>query len=306
MTPFDDRISITILVDNHCDTDLLAEHGFAALVQVAGRTILFDTGQGAALLPNAAALGVDLRNVEILVLSHGHYDHGGAIDPVLALAPDCRIVAHRDALTTRFSVKPGNPPRDIAVGETARRALNNLPEGRLQWIDKPLQLFPGVFLTGQIPRQHQLEDTGGPFFLDPAGHESDPLDDDLALWIETDRGLVILTGCCHAGLLNTVNHIRSCSGYEKIRAIIGGLHLVNASPKRLLSTWDALRLWQPESVIPCHCTGEHAVAFLCDAMGETVQPGFAGLRLSDLRLRPDHAHRFVPSLSPCTTENRQQ
>lgn len=126
---------------------------------------------------------------------------------------------------------------------------------------------------------HPLEDTGGPFFLDPEGNRSDPLADDMAVWITTDRGLIILTGCCHAGLINTVEHIRSVSAVDRVFGIVGGLHLVNASEARLAATCSALRRWDPDFVVPCNCTGEQAVATLCAELGNKVLPGFAGFEL---------------------------
>ena len=131
-------------------------------------------------------------------------------------------------------------------------------------------------ITGYIPRETEFEDTGGPFYLDPEGKRPDLIDDDLALWIRTDQGLVVCLGCCHAGLVNTIHHVRSISGTDRIRAIIGGLHLMNADDRRIERTIDALRSFSPDVIIPCHCTGEHASALLLNALDERVEPGVAG------------------------------
>jgi 7,8-dihydropterin-6-yl-methyl-4-(beta-D-ribofuranosyl)aminobenzene 5'-phosphate synthase len=271
---------IRILVDNRGAAGLVEEHGFAAWIEVAGQVILFDTGQGEALAANAAMLGCDLGRIDALVLSHGHYDHGGALAQVLALAPAARVYCHAGALVPRYSVRPGEAPRVIAVADTDKAAILALAPDRIQWIDAPCPLLPGVTLSGPIPRLHPLEDTGGPFFLDPAGSCADPLDDDLALWIETSRGLIILTGCCHAGLINTVEHVRAVSGVGKVHGIIGGLHLLNASNERLAVTCSALRGWAPAFIAPCHCTGDGATAALRGALAEAVIPGAAGFELT--------------------------
>lgn len=271
---------IRILVDNQAPAGLVEEHGFAAWIEADGHALLFDTGQGEALAANAAMLGCDLGRIDALVLSHGHYDHGGALAQVLSLAPTARVCCHAGAFVPRYSVRPGEAPRAIAVADTDRAAILSLPPDRIQWIDAPCQLAPGVGLSGPIPRLHPLEDTGGPFFLDPAGNCADPLDDDLALWIETSRGLIVITGCCHAGLINTVEHVRAVSGVDKVYGIIGGLHLLNASGARLAATCSALRGWAPAFVIPCHCTGEEATLALRTELGAAVLPGAAGCELS--------------------------
>jgi 7,8-dihydropterin-6-yl-methyl-4-(beta-D-ribofuranosyl)aminobenzene 5'-phosphate synthase len=273
-------LRIRILVDNRGCDGLVEEHGFAVWLEAGGRTLLFDTGQGKALTANAAALGCDLGRVEALVLSHGHYDHSGALSRVLQAAPAARIHLHAGALAERYSVRPGEVPRPIAVAVADRERLLSLPTGQLQWVDGPRSLAPGIGISGPIPRVHPLEDTGGPFFLDPSGSRPDPLDDDLALWIETAYGLLVVTGCCHAGLVNTVEHLRAVSGVGKIYGIIGGLHLLNASDERLEATCAALREWAPAFVVPCHCTGEEATALLCRELGERVIPGYAGFTLT--------------------------
>lgn len=274
------NVRIRILVDNKGCAGLAAEHGFAAWIEMSGHKILFDTGQGKALLANAALLGCDLSLVDTLVLSHGHYDHSGAVAELMQIAPAARVVCHAGAFAPRFSVRPGEAPRIISMAQSAKDAILSLPPNQIHWVSGPHQIIPDVGISGSIPREHPLEDTGGPFFFDPEGQRSDPLEDDMALWITTDRGLIILTGCCHAGLINTVDHIRAVTGVERLFGVIGGLHLVNAANDRLKATSTALRIWQPEFIIPCHCTGEGATAFLCGELGGTVVPGSAGFELT--------------------------
>jgi 7,8-dihydropterin-6-yl-methyl-4-(beta-D-ribofuranosyl)aminobenzene 5'-phosphate synthase len=273
-------VQITIVVDNKSCGGLAVEHGFALWIEVPGHRILFDTGQGTALHANAARLGCDLSQVDTLVLSHGHYDHCGALSSVLNSAPTCRVYCHAGAFVPRYSVRPGEAPRTISLASSDRDAIHALSPNQVHWVSEPGQIITAIGLSGPIPRIHPMEDTGGPFFLDPDGHRPDPLEDDLALWIKTERGLVIITGCCHAGLINSVDHLRSISGVERVFGIIGGLHLVNASIDRLLATTSALRNWKPEFIIPCHCTGDEATAFLCEQLGSMVNPGYAGLKLT--------------------------
>lgn len=272
-------IRIRILVDNKAGEGLVEEHGFSAWVEVDGHKILFDTGQGKALAHNADMLECDLRQIDKLVLSHGHYDHCGAVPEVVRTAPAARIFCHSNCFLPRYSIRSGEEPKSIAMPFPIGKALFDVPDSRVQWVTRPRMIGSNVGITGPIERLHPLEDTGGPFFLDPEGHFPDPIRDDMAMWIATERGLVIITGCCHSGLLNTVEQIRNVSGVENIRGIIGGLHLANASRDRLETTCSVLRGWNPEFVIPCHCTGEVAQSFLRVALGARVTPGYAGFEL---------------------------
>ena len=274
-----DEIRIRILVDNKGAAGLVGEHGFAAWIEVSGHTILFDTGQGQALVPNAAVMGSDLSRTDTLILSHGHYDHSGALSQVLPIAPTARVYCNPGCFLPRYSIRAGEAPRNISMAVVDKKAISTLPSERIHWAIAARKLFPSVGITGPIPRVHPLEDPGGPFFLDPEGMLPDPIEDDLAIWIETSRGLLIITGCCHSGLINTVTHIRAISGVERVHGIVGGLHLANACKERLDATCSALRQWHPDFIMPCHCTGDGAVAALRDQLGSTVTPGHAGLEL---------------------------
>jgi 7,8-dihydropterin-6-yl-methyl-4-(beta-D-ribofuranosyl)aminobenzene 5'-phosphate synthase len=272
-------IRIRILVDNNVSAGLVEEHGFSALIEVSGHSILFDTGQGKALVPNTAQLSCDLRPVDTLVLSHGHYDHSGAVSQVLQVAPITRVFCHAGSLITRYSIRPGETPRTISMPIPEMKAILDLPAYQVQWLTARRLIFPDVGITGPIPRTHPWEDTGGPFYLDAEGRHPDLIVDDMAMWVNTSRGLIIILGCCHSGLVNTVEHIRSASGVERVFGVIGGLHLVNASRERLAATCSALRTWNPDFVVPCHCTGDEAMAFLRDELGSKVTQGYAGLEL---------------------------
>ena len=273
------NIIIKILVDNKANAGLIKEHGFSVWIEVSGHRILFDTGQGSSLMPNAAILGCDLRIAEALVLSHGHYDHTGAISYVLTHNPAMKVYCHSDVLLSRYSIRDVTTPKDISMPHADKSAILGLPTEQVCWVTHPLRIYPNIGLSGPIPRTHPLEDTGGPFFLDPEGTRPDPLEDDMAMWIQSDRGLVIITGCCHSGLINTVDHVRRISGQEKISAIIGGFHLEHASRPRLEATCQALRKWNVGTIIPCHCTGSKAVALMQNVLGDSVFPDYAGLSL---------------------------
>lgn len=281
-----DSVKITVLVDYAAKEGLETEHGFAAWVEVGNKHILFDTGQLGAMQNNAAKLGINLNTAETLVLSHGHFDHTGTLPQVLAENRNIHVYFAHGLHVDRYSCKPGTPVRAIGIPETSRQALTALPAGQMHELKGPQYLMPGIGLTGPVPRKSDFEDVGGPFFLDPDSHQDDLIEDDQSMWFETDDGLVILLGCCHAGLMNTIEHIRQFSGIQKVAGVIGGMHLVNADQHRLDRTFQVMHAWQPKFLVPCHCTGAPQAEQMQGALGkDIVSIGYAGMEIDIGTLR---------------------
>jgi len=272
------EIGFTLLVDNQAAQGLVTEHGFSAWIDTGDIRILFDTGAGNALLANAAQLGVDLAQADFLVLSHGHYDHTGGLADFLSINPHAQIHFGQGMAVARCSCHPGAQPREIGIPERDYRELRALnPQRICEWHTHGL-LAGGICITGPIPRLHPLEDTGGPFFMDAGKKQADSIGDDLALWFETRRGLVIVTGCCHSGLINTIEHVRRISGQTRVSGIVGGLHLLHAGDERMMHTIAALAALDLDFLIPAHCTGEDQTRALVAALGEdVVRPACAGM-----------------------------
>ncbi len=271
-------VSVTILSDNRTAYGLEAEHGLSLWIETAGQRILFDTGRGEAMLRNAAALGIDAGRTDALVLSHGHYDHTGNVPWALEQAQSATVYLHPSALRSRYSIH--ETPKQIGMPSSSVEAVQKLPEERRRWVSSPTALSAHVWLTGGVPRETAYEDTGGPFFLDEAGMHTDGIPDDLSLWIETPAGLVVCLGCCHAGVINTLRRICDVSRDNRIIALLGGMHLLHASEARLERTAEALKEYAIRCVIPCHCTGDAACAYLAERLGSPVQPGYAGMKVS--------------------------
>jgi 7,8-dihydropterin-6-yl-methyl-4-(beta-D-ribofuranosyl)aminobenzene 5'-phosphate synthase len=207
------------------------------------------------------------------VLSHGHYDHTGGVPHVIRRAPAIDVYAHPAATGPRYSIREGRA-KAIGMPRSTRSAL--AAHAGMHGIERPLALAAGVSLTGPIPRITGYEDTGGPFFADPDGARPDPIPDDLALWLRTDRGLVVIVGCSHAGVVNTLRHAVRVSREPKVHAVLGGFHLTGASESRLSRTLADLDAHDPDRIVPCHCTGDAAVERLGQTFGDRVVPGSAG------------------------------
>jgi 7,8-dihydropterin-6-yl-methyl-4-(beta-D-ribofuranosyl)aminobenzene 5'-phosphate synthase len=272
------EIKITVLVENSVNIrGLRAEHGLAFHLQTERHQLLFDTGQSDLLLQNARRLELDLRNMEVVVLSHGHDDHTGGIKAVHELASRARFYLHPAALLPKYTGQ-FRISRAIGMSEENRKTIRDAT-ARTTWTQTPVEIVDGIFATGEIPRRNSFEDTGGRFFLDEGGLQPDPLPDDQALFFDTRDGLVVVMGCGHAGVVNTLEHIQRLASNRPIRAVIGGLHLLNASPERVDKTLEAFRRWDLRQIVPGHCTGLAAVARLWAAF-----PGRCGSCATGTRL----------------------
>jgi 7,8-dihydropterin-6-yl-methyl-4-(beta-D-ribofuranosyl)aminobenzene 5'-phosphate synthase len=243
--------------------DGIGEWGYAALVEVDGRRILYDTGaRPSTVLDNARELGVDLSTVEDVVLSHNHDDHtGGLVTLRRALMGQNPRALSRVHVAGGFFLPWSRGGPAIA----AARPLYEATGGTFVVHDKPFEIAPGVWLTGPVARQ-SAEHNYPPNLLAqgaPAGN----IPDDQALVFETADGLVILTGCGHAGIVNLVEAARAITGGSTVVAAVGGLHLFNASDETLAWTGGQLKAAGLRYLLAGHCTGLEAVWRLRAALG---------------------------------------
>lgn len=269
-----ERLTVTVLVDNYVAApDLLGEHGLAMLVEAGGRRILFDTGAGRALAENARTLGINLDRLDAVVLSHGHYDHTAGLAALPAESPPARIFLHPAALEPKY----GRAARAIGVPQAAREALGRVAP-RIVKTPSATEVAPGVWCTGEIPRrQDSPAETG--FFLDPEGRRPDLLVDDQALFIETRNGVVVLAGCAHAGVVNTLEAVCVLTGRRELLALAGGMHLRRASAAHLEACANAMGRRNVQTIAPCHCTGLAACAYLRARFHSLVWDVGAGAQL---------------------------
>ena len=262
------QIRIRTLVNNEMPEPLLAEHGLSLWIEYAGKNILFDTGQSDILIANANTLNIDLAKTDIIILSHGHYDHTGGLAHVLNIATQAKIYLHPQACKKRYSCHEDKPVRDISIPKPTADNLNKLHD-RICYTDKHMTIHEKINITGQIPRNTAFEDTGGPFFLETDKKHKDLIEDDMAMYINTPKGIVVIVGCAHSGIINTLDHICSITRQNKIYAVIGGMHLSKASPNRIDQTLTALENYNIEKLFPMHCTGSESAKIIKHKLGNS-------------------------------------
>ena len=269
-------IRITVLVDNKTSrADLIAEHGLSLWIEYKEKRILFDTGQSDAVIKNAKQLGVDLARTDAIVISHGHYDHTGGLSAVLDIAVKAKIYLHPAAIETKF-IRKASGVKLIGMSDSAKKAI----QGRhVIWTVTPAQLFYGMTVSGQVPRISNFEDVGGAFFVDENCQSPDEILDDQTLFIESTKGLVVVFGCAHSGVVNTLDYVTKLTKQSNIYAIIGGMHLINANLTRIENTIEAFKKYDIQKIVPLHCTGQEATEKMKKAFGEKCMSLEAGAKI---------------------------
>jgi 7,8-dihydropterin-6-yl-methyl-4-(beta-D-ribofuranosyl)aminobenzene 5'-phosphate synthase len=268
-------IQLTILVDNVSDRDdLKAEHGFSCLVEADGHRILFDTGAKDALVQNSRCLGIGLSGLDALVFSHGHYDHTGGLAAAIELLGRTRVVAHPNILGSHRSQRTGSD-RDIGMPAAAVAALNGL---RCEYARTSVEVADGIWTTGEIPRRTSDVHPNG-LCIDEQGLQPDPLPDDMALVLRHRAGLVVLLGCAHAGVVDTLAWIEQLFPGEPLLGLAGGMHLDGAAPETIQVVVSTLRSSPVLFVAPGHCTGSAARQAVLASFGYRCRPLCVGMEM---------------------------
>lgn len=273
------NVRLTVLVENNADpASLGSEHGWSVLVETDDSRGLFDTGQSGLVVDNASALDVDLRELEWIVLSHGHYDHTGGLEAVLTEAAPVTVYCHPEAFPMKF-VREGDGRYREAGMELSRQVISK-KGADLKVIPGAAKIGKGLTTTGEIPRVTNFEPIPERFFLARDGERvPDQFRDDQAMVFSCEQGLVVLVGCAHAGVVNTIKYAIELTGIDRVYAVIGGMHLARASEKRLAQTVRAFQELEIEMVGPAHCTGQKATAQFKREFGDGCLSCPAGTRL---------------------------
>jgi 7,8-dihydropterin-6-yl-methyl-4-(beta-D-ribofuranosyl)aminobenzene 5'-phosphate synthase len=277
-SPVVSDLRITVLSTMLTEFRGVGEWGFAALVEADGQTVLFDTGaRPDTVLKNARELGIDLSAVDTVILSHNHWDHTGGLVTLRRelktrnAAAMQRTHVGKGIFLTRVldpdALKSLPPmPRELVVKATDVRDGYESLGGSFVIHDKPHELHPGMWITGPIPRVHPEKNWTRFMRIQQADSlVEDTIPEDQALVLETSQGVVIVAGCGHAGIVNTMEHARSITGGKPIHAILGGFHLLSATDQHLEWTGTKMRDFGVDHLVGAHCTGINAVTGLRDA-----------------------------------------
>ena len=273
------QLRITTLSENTAARPgVLAEWGLSILVETNGLNILMDTGASISVPHNADALGIDLAEVDKLVLSHGHYDHTGGLRGVLPKTGKVDIIAHPDVWAAKYA-SLAEQERYIGI-PFSRQELEGLGAAFIL-SPEPVWISEDIVTTGEIPMITEYEEIDHNLYVKVDGElVPDPLLDDRALIIKTDLGLVVILGCSHRGIINTLHHAREVTGVEAFHTVVGGTHLISASEERVLLTAAALKEFGVEHVGVSHCTGLTSAALLAQELGDVFFYNNTGTRIT--------------------------
>ena len=211
----------------------IGEWGLSILVEVDDQRILLDTGASISAVHNAELMKIDLSGVDKIVLSHGHYDHTGGLRDVLrTMKKKVELIAHPDAWASKY-IRIGNGPYIDGGIPFQREQLESLGAS-FNLTKEPIWITENVVTSGEIPMLNEYEKIDPILYVKEENEfRPDPLWDDQAIFIKDKKGLVIILGCAHRGIINTVNHAKKLTGVEKIHTIVGGTHLMGSSEDRL-------------------------------------------------------------------------
>jgi len=262
---------LTIVCENTAGPvpGILGEHGLSVLVERTGATLLFDTGQVRSIMHNLVCLKKDPGRINLIALSHGHYDHTGGLEQVLRACGPVDVCCHPGALRERFVAVPrGSRTTYRRAGiPFARSALEALG-ARFVFNTGFAEIGKGVYLTGEVPRTTAFEKNDARLKIKKKGrYMQDTIPDDQSLVIESQKGLIVVLGCAHAGMINTLNHIASQLPGRKIHTVVGGTHIGFLGEKQLEATIEHLKQFRLQRLGVSHCTGLVPAMRLMQAFG---------------------------------------
>ena len=274
------KLRITTLSENTAGLgSFLGEWGLSILVETEEMNVLLDTGQSISAVHNADILGIDLGQVDKIVLSHGHFDHTGGLRQVLGrMRKEVEIIAHPDMWQAKYS-RRGDVGGYIGI-PFAREELEGLG-ANFKLTPEPVRLTDNIMTTGEIPMVTEFEEIdAGLVVKEGTGFKPDKVLDDRALIINTGAGLVVVLGCAHRGIINTLYYARQLTGVKPIHMVLGGCHLISATEERIWLTIAALKELGVERLGVSHCTGMPAAMVMAPEFGEAFFFNNAGTQIN--------------------------
>jgi len=272
-------VKITILVDNivpMAQIPFVGEHGLSLLIETESQKILVDAGQSSAAFHNMGLLGFHVNQIDAISISHGHYDHAGGLIHILHNSrKSMPIYAHTNLFGPRYFLTEGNR-KYIGVPFAKAEA----DSWGAKWIlsEAPIEIALKLWFSGQIPRTTDFEKINSKFVTDDINGNAchDQILDDTVLYYASEKGLVVISGCAHSGMMNAIYHGFDITGQKKFLGWIGGTHLGPASEVQRIETIKLLRKFNPEFIVTSHCTGIEMLGKLKSIFGAKLIPGFIG------------------------------
>jgi 7,8-dihydropterin-6-yl-methyl-4-(beta-D-ribofuranosyl)aminobenzene 5'-phosphate synthase len=268
-------IRVSVLSENIAGASgILAEWGWSVLIEVDGQKILFDTGPSISACHNARTMGIELGQVDKVVLSHSHYDHTGGLRDVLLSrrSKEVTVIAHPHIWAIRYN---RTKDKDKFMGMPFQRQELKSLGACFELVTHPVELSENSLTSGEIPITTEFEKKSTPAFgglgrymIDDSGITTDTILDDMAIIVKTEAGLVVVLGCAHRGIINTLLHARIITGIERIYAVLGGAHLNSESNERVERTIAALKELDVQRMGLCHCTGLKVITRMAQEFGE--------------------------------------
>jgi 7,8-dihydropterin-6-yl-methyl-4-(beta-D-ribofuranosyl)aminobenzene 5'-phosphate synthase len=275
------RVRISTIAENTAARPgIRAEWGLSILVQTEEAVVLLDTGGTEnTAAHNARRMGIDLRIVDKIVLSHAHGDHtGGLVEVLNSIRRPVDIIAHPCIWDRKFGKLPNIPERYAGIPHNLD-TLESLG-AVFHLTTEPFKISDNIMTTGEVEMQTDYENVDANLYVKKNGEKkADTMPDDLALTINTGEGLIVITGCAHRGIINTLRHAQRITGVDYIHTVIGGTHLVRSSRERLDLTIEDLKTFGIQRIGVSHCTGAFSAARLAMEFGDIFFFNNAGTEL---------------------------
>lgn len=261
-------MKLTTLCENTAGrVGVLAEWGWSIFVQAGGMNILLDTGAGFAAIRNANKLGIDLKTTDKIILSHAHADHTGGLREILEQTKRPEVIAHPAVWIPKYKKERTEEPAVYNGIPFAREELEKFTA--FTFSKEPVLISENIMTTGEIPRTTDFETIESHFLVkNGKAMSQDDFPDDLALICKTEKGLVIVLGCAHRGIINTIQHAQQITGEKTVHTVTGGTHLYPKNDVQIEQTIRALKEIGVQHVGVSHCTGLHASMHLAEAFGD--------------------------------------